>query len=122
MPPMNTSSINFEAAYSNAELRVAADALRHWLENHPELTFFTFDQVCRELANSAPFELFNRVLLRLVAAGELQVHYRVKLGGGEYSEEAFESLDDVPPCVFDSSFEPVEVSDEDKVTAYAHAR
>lgn len=122
MPLMNTSSINFEAAYSSTELKVAADEIRSWLENHPELAFFTFDHVCRELAHSVPFEHINRVLLRLVAAGELQVHYRVRLGGGEYSEEAFESLDDVPPCVFDSSFEPVEVSDEDKVTAYAHAR
>ncbi len=119
---MNISSINFDAAYSNAELKVAADALKKWLENHPELSFFTIDQVYRALASSVQFEQLNRVLLRLVAAGELKVHYRVKLHGGEYSEDAFDSPDAVPACVFNSSFEPVEVSDLDKVTAaYAHA-
>lgn len=116
---MNISSINFDAASSNAELREATNALREWLEKHGALPYFTFDQIRRELPSILPAEHFNRVLLRLVAAGQLQVKYRVKIKEGEYSEEEFDSLDEIPACVFDSAFEPVAVSDRDKVPAYA---
>jgi hypothetical protein len=118
---MNISSINFDAASSQAELRAAVDVLRSWLVEHKDLPYFTFDQICRELTNRVPAEHFSRVLLRLVAAGELQVKYRVKINEGEYSEEEFDSLDEIPACVFDSSFEPVVVSDNDKVPAYLPA-
>ncbi len=119
MTRMSTSSINFESAYKNADLKLAVDVLKRWLENHPELTYFTFDQISRELSSDAPADHFNRVLLRLVAAGELAVKYRVKFNEGEYSEEAFDSLEEIPQCVFDSAFEPVDVYDENKVPSYA---
>jgi len=119
---MSTSSVNFEAAYRDTELRGAVDALREWLGKHPELPYFTFDQIRRDLANHVPAERFNRVLLRLVAAGELKVKYRVKINEHEYSEDEFDSLDEIPACVFDSAFEPIEVSDYDKVPAYAPTR
>lgn len=120
---MNTSSINFDVAYKRADLRVAVDALKEWLAKNPGLTFFTFDQLCRDLSATqvSPMAL-NRVLIRLVAAGELRVKYRVKINEGEYSEEEFDSPEDVPACVFDSAFAPVEVYDEDKVPSYAPVR
>jgi len=119
---MNISSIKFDAASSQAELKAAVDALQSWLAAHPNLPYFTFDQICRELTHHVPAEHFNRVLLRLVAAGQLEVKYRVKINEGEYSEEEFDSLEEIPDCIFDSSFEPVDVSDSDKVPAYAPAR
>jgi hypothetical protein len=69
-----------------------------------------------------PAEYFNRVLLRLVAAGELKVNYRVKINEGEYSEESYDSLESIPECVFDSAFEPVDVDDSAKVPSYAPAK
>lgn len=119
---MSTSSVNFEAAYREAELTDAVNALQEWLGRHPQLPYFTFEQICRELANHVPAEQFNRVLLRLVAAGELEVKYRVKINEHEYSEDEYDSPDEIPPCVFDSAFEPVTVMDDDKVPAYAPVR
>lgn len=115
---MNTSSINFESAYSNAELKEATDVFRKWLESHESLPFFTFDQLCADLSHQVSVDQVNRVLLRLVAAGQLHVKYRVKMSEGEYSEEEFDSLEDVPGLVFDSAFEPFEVSESDKVPSY----
>jgi hypothetical protein len=119
---MSTSSINFEAAYSNADLKEATDVFRQWLERHGSLAYFTFDQLCTDLGDRVQADRLNRVLLRLVAAGELEVTYRVKLHEGEYSEEEFPSLEDVPPLVFDSAFEPVSVSEDSKVPSYAPAK
>lgn len=118
---MSTSSINFGPAYSNADLREATDVIRQWLERHESLPYFTFDQLCVELSNRISTDKINRVLLRLVAAGQLQMKYRVKLNEGEYSEEEFDSPADVPELVFDSAFEPFEVSESDKVPSYAPA-
>ncbi len=118
---MNTSSINFDPAYSNADLKEAANVLRKWLESHESLPYFTFDQLCADLSSRVSLDKLNRVLLRLVAAGELQVKYRVKLNEGEYSDEEFDSPDQIPPLVFDSAFEPYQVSEGDKVTSYATA-
>jgi hypothetical protein len=119
---MSTSSINFESAYSNAELKEATDVFRQWLNEHESLHYFTFDQLCSDLSKRIPADHLNRVLLRLVAAGQLQIKYRVKLDEGEYSEEEFDSPEEVPPLVFDSAFEPFMVSDDDKVPSYAPAR
>ena len=119
---MSTSSINFEAAYSNADLKEATDVLREWLGRNPSLEYFTFDQLCADLSHKIRADKLNRVLLRLVAVGELSVTYRVKLNEGEYSEEEFGSFNDIPDVVFDSAFEPFAVSDEDKVPSYAPSR
>ena len=119
---MNTSSINFESASKSVELGSAAAILEHWLQQSPNLTYFTFDQISRELANQIPAEQFNKLLLRLVAEGELVVKYLVKVGEGEYSEEQFDSLEEIPECVFDSAFEPVEVDDDAKIPAYVPAK
>jgi hypothetical protein len=116
---MNTSSINFEAAYTSPELRKAADALRTWLEQHPSFDFFTFEQVSQDLASKAPVDQLNRVLLRLTAAHQLDVQYKIRLRRNEYSEETFKTLDDeFPLCVFDSAFEAIEVNDSNKVAVY----
>jgi hypothetical protein len=116
---MSTSSINFDAAYSRGDLREATDTLKSWLEQHESLPYFTFDQLCADLASKVNVDSINRVLLRLVAAGQLQVTYRVKLGEGEYSETEYESPEAVPPCVFDSAFEAVGSAGRDKVPSYA---
>ena len=119
---MSTSSINFEAAYSNADLKEATDVLRQWLENHPALDYFTFDQLCADLSSCIPADHINRVLLRLVTAGQLKVRYRVKIREGEYSEEDFDSPDAIPPTVFDSAFSPHMVGERDSVPSYQPAR
>jgi len=85
------------------------------------MPYFTFDQLCAELSPLIAADKINRVLLRLVTAGQLDVTYRVKLNEREYSEAEFNSPDDVPDCVFDSAFEPVEVAGLDKVPSYKPA-
>jgi hypothetical protein len=119
---MSTSSINFEAVYSSAELAQAADALREWLEERPHLRFFTFDQLYSDIGKRVRPELINRVLLRLVEDGQLEVKFRAKISEREYSEEEVESLDETPRCVLDSAFEPHRVDFRDWVPAYAPSR
>ena len=115
---MNTSSINFDAVSKNDELKNAAEVLKNWLRESPEIDYFTFDQICRDLTSELPAENFNRLLLRLVAEGDLIVKYRVKVAEGEYSEDEYDSLEEIPGCVFDSAFEPIDVEEEAKVPAY----
>jgi hypothetical protein len=115
---MNTSSINFEAALSSPELVGASKMLQAWVEQHPNLEFFTFEQVSQDLCSKMSVDHLNRVLLRLTAASQLQVKYKVRFRRNEYSEESFETFDEIPACVFDSAFEAVEVTEQNKVAIY----
>jgi hypothetical protein len=119
---MITSSINFETASSSADLKDATDVLQQWLESHESLSYFTFDQLRVDLSEKVSLEKLNRVLLRLTSAGELRVAYRVKFREGEYSEEEFDTIDDIPACVFDSAFTPRMVSEKDRIPVYRPVR
>lgn len=116
---MNTSSINFKSVDSVPELADAGRMVQEWIESKPTLQFFTLDQLAFDLGHRTSMEFIQRVILRLVAAGELSVGYRVKFDEGEYSEKLFDSLEEIPPCVFDSAFEPVQVSADNKVPSYS---
>lgn len=119
---MSTSSINFAAAYSSSELKTTVDALSAWLERHSGIPYFTFEQIYRDLGNKVTADYLSRVLVRLVAAGELSVKYRVRFCNGEYSEDAFDSPKEVPQAVYDQSFELVKLSSNDKIIpAYSYA-
>ncbi len=119
---MNISSINFEAACSDPELRPATDAIKGWLLKHSNLSFFTFEQVRRDLGKEVGFEDLNRVLLNLVAAGELRAHYRVRFKDGGYSERTFKKYSSIPRKIENSDFVLVDVKDDDKVVAYTNAK
>jgi hypothetical protein len=119
---MNISSINFEAANDEPELRDASDAIKTWLRKHPNLKFFTFDQIRRDLGSKVSPEKLNRVLLRLVSVGELKVHYRVRFANGGYSERRFKNYSGIPARIQNNDLVFVDVKDDDKVVAYTNAK
>lgn len=117
---MSTSLINFDVVYKNPELRETAKLVQAWIEAHSYLPFFPIDQMASDLAGRCSFIQLMRVLVRLVESGELKHEYRVRFSYGEYSEEAFDSPDEIESCIFDSAFRPVAVSRENIVATYRH--
>lgn len=113
------SSVSFENVLRRApELGRTTDVLRRWIESHQERRFLDPISLYRDLGSSVTPQSLIRVLADLVETGQLEMKYRVLLPDGTLSEEEFCSPEEVPPTVFDSAFNPVEVSDERIVTIY----
>ena len=113
------SLVKFDPVLSKSpELRSTTEALGRWLSEHNGRSFIYPASLYREFSASINPQHLIRVLAQLVAANQLQVKYRVLLPDGTLSEDDFDDPNDVPPFVFDSSFQPVEVTDDRIVTVY----
>jgi len=118
---MNTSSINFASVFDRRDLARYADKVRDWFDRHQYLPYFSFDLLAKDLGKDVPLSRLLEILIQLVDNGQLKVRYRVDLGDGTLSDEEFDSVDDIPPTVFDSDYEPVEVEEDAKVPVYTPA-
>ena len=113
------SSVKFDPALAlSPELRSTTEVLSLWLNEHQERTFIDAASLYREVGAHVTPQNLVRVLAQLAATGQLLVRFRVALPDGTLSEEDFEDPKMVPAVVFDSSFEPVEVTDDHIVTVY----
>jgi hypothetical protein len=113
------SSISFESvSRKSPDLRPTTEALGQWLKEHRERQFIYPASVLHELGHMVNAQQLLRVLAQLVESEQLEMRFRVALPDGTLSEDDFDDPHDVPPVVFDSSFQPVEVSDDRIVTIY----
>lgn len=100
------------------ELRSATEVLERWFSKNQERGVIYPTALYRDIGAFATPQNLIRVLAQLVAANQLVVRFRVALPDGTLSEDEFESPQQVPAVVFDSSYEPVEVTDDRIVTVY----
>ena len=113
------SSVSFESVSNiSPELNVTVDALRHWIEQHRGQKFVEPGVLFREIGSVVNHQNLMRVLVQLVAAEQLQQRFRVQLPDGTLSEDEFFDPTEVPSVVFDSSFEPVVVTDDRIVAVF----
>ena len=109
------SWVSFESV-STPELSSAITALRRWVEQHRGHKFVEPELLFRDIGGNVNPEALVRVLVQLVAARQLEQKFRVLLPDGTLSEDEFSDPDDVPPVIFDSSFQPFEVT-KDRIKA-----
>lgn len=112
------SLVKFDPALMRPELRPTTEVLERWLRDHQERSFIYPASLYRDIGAFVTPQNLIRVLAQLVAANQLVVKFRVLLPDGTLSEAEFDDPRHVPEVVFDSSFEPVEVTDDRIVTVY----
>ena len=113
------SSINSEfVSKVSPELGAAANLIQLWLDRNSHVAVIEPSRLFQALKGRIAWRDLLQVFAILQSSGNVEMRYRVRFCDGTLSEEEHSSPDEFSTCVFDSSFEPVNVIGENIVPVF----